>query len=118
MWFDSHSALDCCCSKRSPAITWSRLCAAHLRSSRRPSSPHSARARAAVEGLAIPHEASSLPVKCVTASAGLATAMARHGGTAQMPHALIAAADRALYRAKANGRNRVETALVLAGTDG
>ena len=73
-----------------------------------------AQARRAVEALAVPHGNSPVPCKLVTVSIGVATAVVRSGGSAEMPHALLAAADRALYQAKTAGRNRVETALVLA----
>jgi diguanylate cyclase (GGDEF)-like protein len=63
-------------------------------------------ARARIEALAIPHDASTAsPV--VTASAGVATHYPCNGGS---PQALVAAADRALYLAKRQGRNRVRSA--------
>lgn len=53
--------------------------------------------RTAIEALAIPHEDGT-----VTISAGIATVVPYDGTT---PKTLIAAADRALYQAKAAGRN-------------
>lgn len=50
----------------------------------------------------------------VTVSIGAATALSRVGGTIRMPEGLLLAADSALYKAKHNGRNRAEPALLLA----
>ncbi len=50
----------------------------------------------------------------VTVSVGVATALSRAGGTIRMPEGLLLAADNALYKAKHQGRNRVEAALLLA----
>lgn len=61
------------------------------------------RMRAAVEALALPH-AKSATAPHVTISVGVA---AGDTGMAPDAQALIAAADAALYRAKAQGRNRV-----------
>jgi diguanylate cyclase (GGDEF)-like protein len=72
------------------------------------------RARSAVEALKIPHEGTTLPVGVVTASVGVATALAVDGGSADLPSALVIAADRALYGAKKDGRNLVATGLILA----
>jgi len=59
--------------------------------------------RAAIERLALPHEES--PFGHVTVSVGVACC--RPDGTEQPPGALLERADRALYRAKDGGRNRV-----------
>lgn len=60
------------------------------------------RARQAVQALALPHVHS--PYQVLTISGGLASAS--HSSLEQ----LIASADRALYRAKAEGRNRIASA--------
>jgi diguanylate cyclase (GGDEF)-like protein len=67
-------------------------------------------ARHAVEALAIPH-ATSTAATVVTASAGVATGYPAAGGTIET---LVAEADRGLYLAKRQGRNRVVEA-VAAG---
>jgi diguanylate cyclase (GGDEF)-like protein/PAS domain S-box-containing protein len=71
------------------------------------------RLRAAVEALAVPHPYTAVS-SVVTVSVGVATAMAARGGTIEMPHGLLQAADAALYRAKAGGRNRVEGGLLFS----
>jgi diguanylate cyclase (GGDEF)-like protein len=62
--------------------------------------------REAVHSLAIPNETSAGPY--VSISVGIATCYFPTNLTA---HQLFAAVDKALYRAKENGRNRVEVAL-------
>ena len=70
------------------------------------------RAREAVEDLRITH--GGIPARVITVSIGVATALARDGGSAEMPQALLSAADRALYMAKAAGRNCCRSTLLLA----
>jgi diguanylate cyclase (GGDEF)-like protein/PAS domain S-box-containing protein len=73
--------------------------------------------RRAIEALRLPH-ANSLVSDVVTVSIGVATAMAACGGSTNMPAGLLAAADTALYKAKAKGRNRIEAALLLTPSTG
>ena len=61
------------------------------------------RMRKRLEETPIHHEGNLIPV---TTSAGVATAAPPH--LYESPAALLAAADQALYRAKAAGRNRIE----------
>jgi len=71
------------------------------------------RVRHAIQALQIPHLGNSgAPV--VTVSIGVATALARVGGTMRMPEGLLQAADHALYRAKSEGRNRISKSLLFA----
>lgn len=72
------------------------------------------RARKAVEDLCIPDGLRLGGV--VTVSVGVATALARDGGSAEMPQALLSSADGALYTAKDAGRNCCRWTLVLANT--
>jgi len=69
-----------------------------------------------IRSLRIAHEEGGEGECCVTASVGVATADTRHGGM-KMPEALLLAADRALYRAKHSGRDRVATMVLPAGED-
>lgn len=70
--------------------------------------------RAAVGALRVPHAENPAGGGFVSASIGVATALAGIGGSTTMPQALLTAADHALYKAKNDGRNRVGTATVLA----
>lgn len=67
----------------------------------------------AIRELGIPHVGNDDKHR-VTVSVGLATALARYGGTMRMPEGLLMTADHALYKAKAQGRDRVEVAVLLA----
>jgi diguanylate cyclase (GGDEF)-like protein/PAS domain S-box-containing protein len=70
--------------------------------------------RSAVVALRLPLEGNSEGGSWVTVSVGVATALARSGGTMRMPESLLLAADNAMYKAKHEGRNRVATALLIA----
>jgi diguanylate cyclase (GGDEF)-like protein len=72
--------------------------------------------RAAVASLRIPHLGSAC-ADHVAVSIGVAAAIARTGGSINMPVALLQAADHALYRAKSGGRNRVEQAVLIASSE-
>jgi len=50
-------------------------------------------------------------------SVGVATAIARYGGTMSTPESLLLATDNAMYKAKHEGRNRVAQALLIAPKD-
>lgn len=67
--------------------------------------------RLAVQGLGVGHADSACGV--LTISLGVATAAGPVGLTIAMPAGLLIGADGALYRAKNNGRNRVETVTLL-----
>jgi len=73
--------------------------------------------RHAVMDLKIPHAKNYEAGGIVTASIGVATALARHGGTMKMPESILLSADYALYQAKHDGRNRVATSLLMASQD-
>ena len=72
------------------------------------------RLRAAVSALHLTHEGNMEGGGLATVSIGVATALARQGGTIKMPESLLLAADNALYKAKQAGRNRVATAVLVA----
>jgi diguanylate cyclase (GGDEF)-like protein/PAS domain S-box-containing protein len=74
--------------------------------------------RSSIEALQIPHEGNPEGGGWLTVSVGVATALARQGGTIRMPESLLLAADNAMYKAKHEGRNRVATALLIAPTGG
>jgi diguanylate cyclase (GGDEF)-like protein len=68
----------------------------------------------AIAALHLPHAENLEGGGWVTASIGVATALAMVGGTIRMPESLLVAVDGALYKAKRGGRNRVATTLLLA----
>jgi diguanylate cyclase (GGDEF)-like protein/PAS domain S-box-containing protein len=72
------------------------------------------RMRSAIEALRIPHEGNLEGGGWASVSIGVTTAFARYCGTMRMPESLLLAADKALYKAKHEGRNRVATAMLVA----
>lgn len=70
--------------------------------------------RQAIEELKIPHAGNREGDGYVTVSGGATTAVASLRGTIKMPEGLLLTADSALYRAKRQGRNRVEGSILLA----
>jgi diguanylate cyclase (GGDEF)-like protein len=72
--------------------------------------------RAAVASPQIPYQGSAC-ADHVTVSIGVAAAIARAGGSMNMPEGLLQAADHALYKAKSGGRNRVEQAILIGPSD-
>jgi diguanylate cyclase (GGDEF)-like protein/PAS domain S-box-containing protein len=73
--------------------------------------------RAAIEALQVPNPTNLEGNGWMTASIGVATALVRDGGTIDIPQGLLMAADRALYQAKHEGRNRVSTSTLLVPSD-
>ena len=70
--------------------------------------------RWAILALGIQHTDNEAGSKVVTASIGVATALARQGAIMRMPESLLLTADQALYKAKHNGRDTVATALLMS----
>jgi len=66
--------------------------------------------RANIEDLHLAHKASAAGSDWVTASLGVATASPRDLGPLGTPEPLVLAADAVLYKAKAEGRNRIAAA--------
>ena len=73
--------------------------------------------RHSIEALGLSHLGNTERGGNVTVSIGIATALARHGGTMKMPESLLLSADHALYKAKHDGRNRVTAALLIVSRD-
>ncbi|WP_083346400.1 GGDEF domain-containing protein [Terriglobus roseus] len=70
--------------------------------------------RNAIENLGIEHGGNPEGGSKVTASFGVATALARAGGAIRMPESLLLSADKALYMAKSEGRNCVRKVMMMA----
>ena len=70
--------------------------------------------RKEIERLGLPNADNTAGNGLVTASIGVATAIAREGGTMGTPGGLLMAADNALYKAKTDGRNRIVSTVLLA----
>lgn len=71
-------------------------------------------ARAAVEAQKIPHGNNEGGLQVVSLSLGVASALARDGGTVSTAEGLLLSVDGALYKAKSEGRNRVAASIVMA----
>lgn len=71
-------------------------------------------ARAAIEAQEIPHGPNASGRRMVTLSLGVASALARDGGTISSAESLLLAVDGALYKAKSEGRNRVASSILMA----
>lgn len=72
--------------------------------------------RHAVFALQLPHAKLPGQPGFVSVSIGVATALARHGGSMRMPESLLLTADTALYKAKREGRNRATPMLLVAAS--
>jgi diguanylate cyclase (GGDEF)-like protein len=73
--------------------------------------------RQAIEDLEIPHAGNPEGNQFVTVSIGVTTAVSSLAGTIKMPKGLLLTADSALYKAKTNGRNRVEGSILLTAME-
>lgn len=76
------------------------------------------RTRRTVEGLRLQNPGNEEGNGWVTVSIGVATAIARVGGSIAMPQGLLLGADSALYRAKNEGRNRISSTMLLVSHAG
>ena len=73
--------------------------------------------RKAIEALRIPHTGNPEGGLHVSASLGVATALARVGAGVRMPESLVLSADKALYMAKHEGRNCVRKVMMMAASN-